>query len=176
MGCHDTPVHARATARQLLPCDVTLHRSPPALPCPRRLLQLRPASMAATARRSAGRIAATEAAIPRFRANGPPTRPSCTAAAVAAGLGGRGGRGWPHPVQPLVAARITACRVAPLLAGVVEDQLASGGLHLAHLVGNGAERLPSPVGHTVAPAQEHSDASECHRKIGQQARADSAER
>ena len=69
-------------------------------------------------------------------------------------------------MQPLVAARITACRVAPLLAGVVEDQLASGGLHLAHLVGHGAERLPSPVGHTVAPAQEHSDASERHRKIG----------
>ena len=91
VGCHDsTPVHARVALRQLLPCDVTLHRSPTGPALPSQAAAAAPASMAATATRSAGRVAATEAASPRLRAYGPPTRPSCTAAAVAAGLGGGG--------------------------------------------------------------------------------------
>ena len=79
-------------------------------------------------------------------------------------------------MQAGVAAGITADRVAPLLAGVVKDQLASGGLHLAHLVGHGAERLPSPVGNTVAPAQENTAARQQPQDDPEQSRADGAQR
>ena len=73
----------------------------------------------------------------------------------------RGGPGS-HPVQALLAASVAAVRRLPLLARVVKDQLAAGRFHLPHLVGHGAERLPSPVGAAVDPArhdQRHSGAS-----------------
>ena len=98
------------------------------------------------------------------------------AAAAVARARGRGAEGWPHPVQAGVAAGIAADRVAPLLAGVVKDQLASGGLHLAHLVGHGAERLPSPVGHTVAPAQEIQHGVQQPQDDPEQSRADRVQR
>ena len=79
-------------------------------------------------------------------------------------------------MQTLVAAGITAGRGLPLLAGVVQDQLASGGLHLAHLVGHGAERLPSPVGNTVAPAQQNTAAGQQLQDDPEQSREDSAQR